>query len=254
MDFLWELLGSSWWFYVQGAFTIAMLIHAYRTGAEQYWFWIVLLFQPIGAWAYFFLVFLRTFSFGRGISTEGWFERKLSSDELRYRAERTPTVTNRMALAERLMDEGKHADAIPLLEEVVADDPILCQAMYDLAVCHLACKQSDLAVGFLKKLLQRDYRWSNYRAWRVLIDAHMASNAPIQALDACRELAKMMPTLENKCLLAEHLLDNKLRGEAIQLLDQALEDYDYLPWTKRWQNWSWARQARKLLADAETQK
>jgi hypothetical protein len=251
MEFFYELLGSPWFMYAQMAFTVAMLVHVYRNGSEQYWFWIVLFFQPIGAWIYFIAVFIRNFSFGRGIATEPWAQKKLSLRELRYRAERTPTVANRMALAERLIEKGQHAEAIPMLEEVVVADPILCKAMYDLAVCHLACNEPRLAVGFLKKLLARDFRWSNYRAWPTLIDAHVACGEALGALHASRELAKMMPTLENKCVLAEHLIDNKLHAEAAEVLDRALEDYAYLPFGKRWKNWFVARRAQKLLAEAD---
>ena len=250
MEFFSEYI-SPWWFYAQMAFTVAMLIHVYRSGSEQYWFLIVLIFQPIGAWVYFFAVLLPKVSFGRTNPGDPWWQKKLSLEELRYRAERTPTVANRMALAERLIDKNKHADAIPLLEEVVAADPILCQAMYDLAVCHFACKEPKLAIAFLKKLHARDYRWSNYRGWPTLIDAHVACDEPVEALNACRELTKMVPTLEHKCLLAEHLIENKLHAEAVELLDHALEDHSYTPWGKRWKNWNWARQAQKLLTEAE---
>jgi hypothetical protein len=251
MDLLLERLGTSWWFYVQMAFTLGMLVHAYRTGAEQIWFWVILFFQPFGSWAYFFAVFLRNLRFSRGVSVGPLWQKKLSLDELRYRAERTPTVVNRMALAQRLMEKGLHAEAVPLLEAVMVADDIYCQPMHDLAVCHLAGNEPSKAVALLKRLLQRDYRWANYRAWQTLIDAHLACNDPQEALKACRELAKMMPTLENKCHLAEHLLNNKLQAEAIDLLDQALEDHAYTPLGKRLKNWRWARTAQRLLKEAE---
>ena len=246
-----DQLGHSWLVYAQMAFTIGMIVHAYRNGSEMLWYWVILFFQPFGAWIYFFAVFLRNARFGRGISTGPLWQRKLSLDELRYRAERTPTVVNRMALAQALMAKGKHADAIALLEAVMAADDIYCQPMHDLAVCHLAGKEPAKAVALLKRLLQRDYRWSHYLAWRTLIDAHSACNEPAEALKACRELEKMVPTLENKCLLAEHLLDHHLQSEAIELLDQALEDHAYAPLNKRLKNWQWARLAQRLLKEAE---
>lgn len=253
MDIAWEMLGSQWWFYGQMVLTIAMAIHVFRSGAEFYWFWIVIIFQPIGAWVYFFAVFLRGFFQGSSSSGEPWWQRKLSLDELRYRAERAPTVNNRIAYAEGLMAKGQHAEAVPLLEAVIAADQIHCQAMHDLALCHLACKEPVKAIALLKRLMQRDYRWSNYRGWHTLIDAHMANKDAVEALNACRELAKMVPTLENKCFLAEHLLANQHKAEVIELLDHALEDYAYLPFGKRLKNWRWARYARKLLNEAETQ-
>jgi hypothetical protein len=248
MEHLWQRFGSSWWFYVQMAMTIGMLVHAYRSGAEQFWFWVVLFFQPIGAWIYFFAVFLRGFRFSGGFT----WERKLSLDELQYRAERAPTVHNRTALAERLMEKGRHGEAIPLLEAVLAMDDIYLQPVHDLAVCRLARGQPMEAVALLKHLLERDPRWSSYRAWRTLIDAQLACKQTEAALKACRELARRAPSLENQCLLGEHLLECGQKTEAIQVLDQALEDLAYLPLGKRLKNWRWARQAQRLLKEAET--
>ena len=65
------------------------------------------------------------------------------------------------------------------------------------------------------------------------------------------DLAKMMPTLENKCHLAEHLIENNLHAEAVDILDRALEDHAYTPFGKRLKNWSWARLAQRLLNEAE---
>jgi hypothetical protein len=251
MDLLWERLGSSWLFYAQLAFTIAMLVHVYRSGAEPFWYFVILFLQPIGAWVYFFAVFARGFLFG-GVSTGSMWQKRLSLDELRYHAERMPTVNNRVAFAQSLMAKGRHAKAIPILEAVLATDHIHCGAMHDLAVCHLACQAPDRAVAMLQRLLERDFRWSYYRAWRTLIDAQVACGKPEEALKACRELAKMVPMLENKCLLAEHLLENNLKSEAIDMLDRALEDHAYTPLGKRLKNWRWARQARRLLQEAET--
>jgi hypothetical protein len=253
MEILWEFLHSSpWLYYAQLAFTIGMLIHAYRTGAEMFWYFIVFFLQPIGAWVYFFVVFLRGFHFTSGGSTAAFWEKKLSLAELRFRVERMPTVNNRLALAEGLMAKGQHAEAMPLLEAVLATDHIHCQAMHDLALCHLAVNQPREAVAMLDRLMKRDSRWSYYRAWRTLIDAHVACGDQPKALDACRDFVKMVPTLENKCLLAEHLLDSKMHSEAIHVLDHALEEHSFAPLGKRFKNWKWARQASRLLKEAET--
>lgn len=250
MDILWEFFFSPIWLYAQLAFTIGMLIHAYRTGAEPFWFFVIFLAQPVGAWAYF-AVMAGRFLANRGTAA-ATTQRRLSLAELQYRVERTPTVNNRLALAEALMEKGKHADAIPLLEAVLAVDEIHGQAMHDLALCHLACQEPQQAVTLIQRLLKRDSRWSYYRAWRTLIDAHVACDQPAEALKACRELEKMVPTLENRCLLAEHLLDNQLHAEAIHLLDLALEEHSFAPFGKRMKNWRVARRAQQLLKEAET--
>ena len=51
LPFLYEL---SPLYLAQAGLTIWMLMDANRRGVEGYWFWLILGFQPIGAWAYFF--------------------------------------------------------------------------------------------------------------------------------------------------------------------------------------------------------
>jgi hypothetical protein len=257
--FFWDLFQDSpcllqVFYLFQLAFTIWMAVDVYRGGAEQFWIWIIIIFQPLGPWVYFFAVKLRTLRvpgirLGGGTG-EAW-ERKLSLDELRYRVERSPTVANRLALAHRLMERGIHEDAIVHLEAILQVEPGYCQALHALAECRLATGEPTHAVTALEKLIQRDRRWSHYRAWRTLIQAHEARREPGDALNACRELEKQLPTLENRCLLAEHLIDNGLKKEASELLDQALEDHQYSPWSARLRNWKWAREAKKLLGEAE---
>jgi hypothetical protein len=238
---------------LQLAFTIWMAVDVYRGGAETFWIWIIVIFQPLGPWIYFFAVKLRTLRLPwlrfRGVGDSA--DRRLSLDELRYRVERAPTVANRLAYAHRLMDRGKHEEAIVHLDAILQVEPGYCQALHALAECRLATGEPTHAVIALEKLLQRDRRWAHYRAWRTLIVAHEARKEPADALKACRELEKQLPTFENKCLLAEHLLMGGLKTEAIDLLDRALEDHHYAPWGTRLRNWRWAREARKLLAEAE---
>ncbi len=233
------------------AFTVWMLVDAYRNQADSVWFWVILLFQPLGAWIYFFAVKLRNLRLPH-TGSGGFGGRRLSLDEMRFRVERTPTVANRLALAEVLMHKKLHAEAVPHLEAILVIEPEYCAALHALAECRLASGDAEQAVGPLEKLIKRDHRWGNYRAWRTLVDVHLARGQPAEALKACRELEKHQPTLENQCLLAEHLLDNDLQPEAVRLLEQALEEYHYAPWGARWRNWRWAREARRLLATAET--
>jgi hypothetical protein len=236
---------------LQMAFTIWMLVDAYHRGVETFWFWVIFFFQPIGAWVYFFAVKLRDFRPGRVRLTGGSARRRLSLDELQYHAERSPTVVNRLALAERLMEKSKHREAIPLLEAILKSEQGYCPALHALAQCHLACGEAAQAVPPLQRVIERDRRWSDYRAWRTLIDAYDAMNQPEQALQTTRELAKMVPTLESICHLASRLLDRGLKVEAAEVLDHALTDHEYSPLRARWRNWRWARQARVLLKEAE---
>ena len=90
---------------LQLAITVWMMFDAYRRGADTYWYWVIFFFQPVGAWIYFFVVKLPTLRWPR-IKLSSSESRHLSLDQLRYAVERAPTVANRLALAERLMEKG----------------------------------------------------------------------------------------------------------------------------------------------------
>jgi hypothetical protein len=251
---LFQLLSdASWstriWSLLQIAFTVWMAVDAYRRSADFFWYWVILLFQPLGPFIYFLAVMVPGFRLRgfRTVSGPGR-QRKLSFKELTYRVERTPTVANRLALAECLMDRGDHAQAIPYLEAILAIESDYGSALHSLAECRLATGAPDEAASLLDRLIRKDYRWSNYRAWRTLITVHEARGQPADALQTCREFEKRQPTLENKCLLARHLIANDGANEAEALLDRALEDLQFAPFSDRWRNYRWSREARRILA------
>src|SRR5262249_33948776 len=142
-------------------------------------------------------------------------------------------------------------DAVPHLEAVLNFEPNYCGALHVLAECRLAMGKADEAVPLLQRLIQKDYRWSDYRAWRTLIDAQQACRPAGDALASCRDYARHAPSLENKCLLAEQLTDNGLAGEAVKLLDEALRDLEHEGWLARLRDWRWVREANRLRSAAE---
>lgn len=250
LDWLWAW-NVQWFGLPVLAFSVWMALDAYRRSAEMFWIWVILILPPIGGLVYFFAVWLPSFrlprpSLGR---TGSW--KRVSLDELRYRVQRTPTVMNQMALAERLKQKGLASEAIPHLESALAKDETYCPAMHLLAECHLECGESEKALIVITALLKRDPHWSNYLAWRTLIEAQDAAHMPEQALESCRELERRQPTWENRCRLAERLIDLAHGEEAVQLLENALEEHSYAPLQKRLANFLWARRARRLLREAD---
>jgi hypothetical protein len=227
----------------QIAFTIWMVVDAYRRQADYFWYWVILLLQPVGAWAYFFAVKAGDF---HGLNFKGWspFQRRTSLEELRYRANQVPTLANHLALAQRLMEQGEHGEARSHLEKAM--EPEHCQVLYSLAVCSAEEGHPQQAVPLLERIVARDRCWSDYAAWRLLITTRTETGDRAGALAACRELVRLAPTLQHRCLLAEHLLDGGLTDEADRLLQQSLEDYHYAPGPIRRRNRRWANQAKRL--------
>lgn len=234
----------------QLALTIWMLVDAHRRGVEFYWFWIILIFQPLGAWAYFFIYKLQDFRAGQG-SLGHFFQRRASLDELRYRVERAPTVANHLEYGERLIEKGTFAEAIPHLEAVLKHEPEHCQALFALARCQRAQGNPQQALPLLGKVVARHPAWGNYEAWHALIEARQEAGDPAGAVNGCRELARIAPTLEHKCLLAEYLTSAGDHAEARKILEQGLDDYQYLAGPYRRRNRRWANKAKQLLKRIE---
>jgi hypothetical protein len=229
---------------LQTAFTVWMLIDAYTRHAEPAWFWVVLLVPVVGAWAYFFLVKIGDF---QGGNLGSLFQSRPSLAELRYRTEQAPTLANHLALAQRLVEREEYAEAVPHLDAARKTEPDHGQVLYLLALCHANEGRSDEALPLLERLVAREPRWSNYVAWRLLIQIRARSEDRPGTLAACRELVRLSPTLEHRCLLAEHLLEDGQAEEARNLLALALQEHYYASGPIRRSNRRWASHARRLL-------
>jgi hypothetical protein len=234
---------------VQAALTVWMLVDANRRGVEPYWFWIILAAQPVGAWAYFFLHKAKDFSGGTG-----WlgnlFHRQPSLDELRHRAEQSPTMTNRLALGERLVKTGAHAEALPHLEAVLAREQEHCGALFLLAQAQQGLGRPNLAVPPLEALVARQPGWGDYEGWRALVGACRQAGDLAGAVARARDLARVSPTLEHRCLLAEHLLAAGDKPEARKVVEHALEEYRYLTGISRRRDRRWVGTAKQLLSQS----
>jgi hypothetical protein len=234
---------------LQLAFTVWMLFDAHRRGMEYYWFLLILAFQPFGSWAYFFLFKLKDFRDGTG-SLATLFHRPPSIEELRHRFESQATTARRLELALRLVELGDYAEAVPHLEAVLAREPEHCQVLFALAQAQRGLGHPELAVPPLRKLIHRHSSWQDYKAWRELISVLVETEDVAGGVETCRELSRIAPSLQHKCILAEQLLDTGATAEARKTLEMALEDYRYLTGLSKRRDRRWVGRAKQLLKEA----
>jgi hypothetical protein len=236
---------------LQMAFTIWMLVDAYRRQAEGYWYFIIFFVPVIGPLAYFFVVKVQDY---HGLRVASFLPPFLSGrpslGELRFRAEQTPTFASHLALAERLVERGEYEEALPQLEAAARVEPDHGQVLFDTARCHARLGQPELALPLLERLTAKEPRWSGYAAWYLLIEVRTELGDRAGAVESCRELTRLAPTLRHQCLLAEHLLDEGQDEEVQPLLRKALLEHQYIPASLRWRNRRWAGTARRLLRRA----
>ena len=229
---------------IQMAFTIWMLVDAYRRRAENFWYYVILLGQAVGALVYFFAVLLPELR--RRARGQPWFQRRETIAELQYRVNETPTLANHLALARRLMEKGRHAEAEPHLTAALKREPDHATALHCLATCHLTAGRPAEAVPLLERVIARDARWSDYAAWHTLVEAKSAAGDSAGAVDRCRDLVRLAPTMHHHCLLAEQLVACDRPDEARGLLDKCLQDHAYAPAPARRRDRRWAGEAKRL--------
>jgi hypothetical protein len=91
-------------------------IHVVRSGRELYWLWIFVIAGPLGAAIYFIAIILPELMGGRTARTIGKAARQAIDPEREYRRalqalDDTPTVGNRMKLAQAAAALGRWSDA-----------------------------------------------------------------------------------------------------------------------------------------------
>jgi hypothetical protein len=114
--------------------SILCCLHAYRSGQDTFWFYIVLIFQPVGSIIYIAAVFVPELIGARGFrrlgkSVAGVLDPNRAYREATEAEAMTPSVHNRMVLAEAALGVGRPEEACRLYEMcatgVHTDDPTL---------------------------------------------------------------------------------------------------------------------------------
>lgn len=114
--------------------SVALCVHAVKTGRELYWLFIIMLFQPIGGIVYFIAILLPELLRGpaarrAAVAARDTLDPGRTYREAKAAADDSPTVHNRMKLAAAAAQMGRHDEAETLYREaaqgVHADDPAL---------------------------------------------------------------------------------------------------------------------------------
>lgn len=115
-------------------FSVALCVHVVRTGREMYWLFIILFLQPIGGLVYLVAVILPEIFGGSAARRVSQAARETLDPTRAYRTaqkahEDTPTVANKIRLAAAATSLGRHEEAERLYREgaqgIHAEDPTL---------------------------------------------------------------------------------------------------------------------------------
>jgi hypothetical protein len=223
------------------AFMIWMLVDAIRRRAETFWYFVI--FMPFGEWIYFFMVKIHDFKqLKRRLGT-----RAPSLDQLRFQAKDSPSLLNRLRLADGLHDSGRYDEAAGLYAEVLRQEPQNRGALHGAGLCKIELGEIDAAVTDLQQLVQLDPPFRDYRPWQDLAGALCRAGRLDEATATLRRLVATSPRLAHRVALAELLIEEGQTDEARTLLADALEEYRHAPGHQRRLVRAAVSTARRLL-------
>ncbi len=142
------------------AIAVFFAIHAVRTGRNMYWLFVLLVFPFLGSVIYFFAEYLPEQRNSRVVRKTGAAFKSMIDPgrelrEAEQALEQTPSMGNRLRLAQALYGAGRAAEALPHFQAcahgVFANDP---EALLGLARTQYALKQPGEAWATLGRLLQ----------------------------------------------------------------------------------------------------
>ena len=120
------------------ALQILFAVHAWRTGRDQFWIFILLIFPGVGCALYFFAEILPEMLKGpEADRIKAWWAHRKDPDKDAREAwdalDAAPTVANRLRLAQVLMRRGDYDGVIvalqPALDGHFADDPAVLEGL-----------------------------------------------------------------------------------------------------------------------------
>ena len=229
-------------------FKLWMLVDAYRRRAETYWLWIIM-GVPGGALLYLVMVRLRDHDaqlVGQKILRFLASPTPLSELELNYLE--SPSIANRLILAQGLGDAGRFAEAEQHFAAVLETRPGEVDALFGLGVCRLERGDAAGAVEPLTQVVTAAPLYRDFAAYPELTNALMKSGEPERARQLLADLAKRYPRLPNVVLYSNHLIQTGEVAAAHEQLRLALRDHKRSPRHVRRANRRAAAEAQALLA------
>ena len=231
---------------LQSVFSVWMMVDAVQRGSARYWY--PVLFLPFGPFVYFFMVkihdpefrvFHRVFA--------AWTRPKVTLETLRYRATETPSLANKLALAQGLFDAALYAEAAGAFEAVRAQDGDNKDALYGLALCRLEAKNYPIAIDLLTEIIDLKPSYREYAAWPRLAYALQHAERHDDVLTLLDELVRTAPRLGHRVVYARYLRDAQRTDQARDQLERALREHEHAPRHQQRQDAAAARNARELL-------
>ncbi len=204
------------------AFKVWMLVDAKKRRLPDYWYYIIFL-VPFGGVYYFFKYKINDYKFGQ------LFKRPPSLAQIEYNYKTTPSLENRITLAQALYDARREGEAARHFKEILERHPENEEALHGLGLCHLSMRDYGAAIVPLAKLIELRPSYKEYSVWAELARAQWEHQQRDDCLTTLRKLCRISSRTDHQLTLVECLVRMEKNEEARRLVREALEEYDHSP-------------------------
>ncbi len=223
-----------------------MIVDAIRRRADYYWYLIILfLFPPVGSLIYFALVKVKDWKVARALPGAG----QKNIARLRSKLAETPSIANKLELADALESAERFEEAEPIFREVLSQDPDNLQSLHGLARCAMSDGRFGEAVEHFEKLLEQDNAYRDYSAALDYAEALWQNGQRDDTIEVLEALVGVSTRVNHHVALAHYLREDGREARARQVLERGLANWETSPDFVQRRDEKWARKARKMLAE-----
>lgn len=220
------------------AFRVWMFLDAMRRSAPVYW--LVLIALPFGDVLYYFLVKAPDPAPEGGVGAP-------ALEELRYRFEHAPSLSNRVALGAALYDAGEYPEALEHYCAACRQDSDYLRARYGLGLCQRAVHDYAGAIQSFQSILREERGYADWAVWVDLAETLARDGQDTKSMETLAGLVDANPRLDHVLMLAAARAETGQLDSARCLLEQGLEDHQRAPAHIQRAGAVAARGARQLL-------
>jgi len=226
-----------------GAYTLWLLVDAARRKVPSYWYFIIL-FMPLGTWAYIFFVMLRDPNLSKRVKSSSTETPSLMSGPSAPDSSDEPPNLDR---ADKLEEAERYSDAEPLYRRALEIDATNRQALHGLGRCLLGMGRARESVDYLEKLLGLDREYRGYGAALDFADALWEAGQKSDTIDLLDQLANLTGRLNHRLALGYYLSEFGQTERARREITRAIEDASATGDSANPQTQQWIERANEML-------
>jgi hypothetical protein len=234
---------------IGAAFTLWMAMEAIHRGQGDHWLWIIVLFGPLGALAFFFTEYMKEPFEGRRFRPQE--VTTLDVREAESQARRLDTAGAWVDYAAALRARRSYRRAAQAAQAAVERAPEDLDARYELGLALLGARRHREAVAALSAVVERDPRFDSSRAPLALARAQEGAGD----LAASRALLESLGERSGRPELLYQLASIRARmGDrkgAAETLRRIVHEAESVPTYLRRDLEEWVRKSRRALRRLE---